>query len=152
MWYSLLKFLHVLAAAVAVGSNITYGVWLVRASRDPAFLPFALRGVKFIDDRMANPAYGLLLVTGILMVVAGSIPLSTSWLIVAVVLYVAVVLLGVLGYTPVLKRQIELLESEGAGSAASTAAAKAGTTFGVVLGIIVVVIIFLMVFKPTLWG
>ena len=152
MWYTLLKFLHVLAAVVAVGSNVTYGVWLARASREPAFLPFALRGVKFMDDRMANPAYGLLLVTGILMVLVGSIPLSTSWLIVALVLYVAAVLLGVLGYTPVLKRQIRLLDGEGAGSAAYKAAAKTGTTIGVILGIDVVVIVFLMVFKPTLWG
>jgi uncharacterized membrane protein len=151
MWYSLLKFLHVLAAVVAVGSNVTDALWLARASREPKFLPFALRGVKLIDDRMANPADGLLLLTGILMVVVGPLPLSTPWLLSALVLYVAVVLLGVLGYTPALKRQIALLDKEGDGSAGYKAAAKSGTTIGVILGVVVVVIIFLMVFKPALW-
>ena len=39
-WYLVFKFLHILAAIVAVGSNITYGVWSVRASNDPAHIGF----------------------------------------------------------------------------------------------------------------
>lgn len=58
--YALLKFLHVLFAIVALGANATYGVWLTTAGRDPAQLGFALRGVKLLDDRFANPAYGRL--------------------------------------------------------------------------------------------
>jgi len=151
VWYTLLKFLHVLAAVVAVGTNVTYGVWIARGSRDPKVLPFALKGVKLIDDRMSNPAYGVLLVTGILMVIVGSIPVFTSWLLAALVLYVAVLLLGVLGYTPTLKQQIRALESEGASSAAYKAAAGKGRALGAILGVIVLVIVFLMVDKPTLW-
>jgi len=152
VWYTLLKFVHVLAAVVAVGSNITYGVWLVRGSRDPKMLSFALRGVKLLDDRMANPSYGILLVTGILMVLIGGISIATSWLIVALILYVAVVLLGLLGYTPALKRQIQLLKTKGAASAEYKAASQRGTVIGVVLGVFVVLIIFLMVFKPIFWS
>ncbi|MGO9409598.1 MAG: DUF2269 family protein [Spirochaetia bacterium] len=147
-----MKLIHVLAAIVAVGSNVTYGFWLVRGSRDPKALPFALQGVKLIDDRVANPSYGLLLVTGILLVLVGHIPITTSWVIVALALYVAAVLLGALGYTPSLKRQILLLESEGAQSGGFRAAAKRGTVIGAVLGVMVLLIIFLMVFKPVLWG
>src|SRR3989304_370722 len=66
MPYLLLKWLHVLAAIVAVGSNVTYGIWIARASRSPEALPFTLRGIKLIDDRVANPAYGLLLATALL--------------------------------------------------------------------------------------
>ncbi len=69
--YVLLKFVHVLLTITAVGRNVTYGIWLARASRDPQHLPFALRGVKMLDDRIANPAYGLLLVTGVAMIFAG---------------------------------------------------------------------------------
>jgi len=68
--FTLLKFLHVLLAITAVGANVTYGVWLSRAARDPRHLPFALRGVKMLDDRLANPAYALLLVTGVAMIYA----------------------------------------------------------------------------------
>lgn len=106
MLYLLLKWLHVLAAIVAVGANITYGVWLARASRQPDALPFTLRGIKLIDDRLANPAYGLLLVTGLVMVFTGRLSLTTPWLLAALVLYGLVALVGLLGFTPALNRQI----------------------------------------------
>jgi uncharacterized membrane protein len=151
MWYLIIKVLHVLAAIVAVGSNVTYGIWIAAGSREPAVLPFALRGVKKIDDRLANPAYGLLLLTGALMMIVGGIRVTTSWLVVSFVLYVAVVLVGVLGYTPTLKRQIRLLASDGASSPAYAAAAKRGIVLGIVLGVLAVGIIVFMVMKPALW-
>ncbi len=42
MLYLIIKWLHVLLAIVAVGTNITYGVWLARAERSPEVLPFTL--------------------------------------------------------------------------------------------------------------
>ena len=68
MLFPILKWLHILAAITAVGSNHTYGIWLTRAARNPEALPFTLRGIKLIDDRLANPAYGLLIITGLTMV------------------------------------------------------------------------------------
>src|SRR5438876_6179354 len=106
--YLILEWLHVLLAIVAVGANATYGVWLARASRDPQVLPFTLRGVKMLDDRVANPAYGLLLVTGLAMAGIGRLSLTTLWILVALVLWVVLVLIGVLGYTPTLREQIRL--------------------------------------------
>ena len=53
-WYSLLKFVHVLLAITAVGSNITYAAWNIRGAMEPQHLSFALRGVKFLDN--LNPA------------------------------------------------------------------------------------------------
>jgi uncharacterized membrane protein len=113
MLYLLLKWVHVLAAIVAVGSNVTYGIWVAHASRNPEVLPFTLRGIQLIDNRIANPAYGLLLVTGLLMVFAIRLPLTTPWLLTAFVFYIFVVLVGLLGYTPTLRRQIQILDSEG---------------------------------------
>jgi hypothetical protein len=37
-FYVVLKFVHVLLAIIAVGANITYGMWLGRAAREPAHL------------------------------------------------------------------------------------------------------------------
>src|SRR2546430_17100462 len=70
-WYSLLKFVHVLLAITAVGSNITYAAWNIRGAREPQHLAFALKGIQFLDNRVANPAYGLLLLTGLTLVAAG---------------------------------------------------------------------------------
>ncbi len=108
MLFLFLKWVHVLAAIVAAGANVTYGIWLARAARNLAALPFTLRGIKQIDDRVANPAYGLLLVTGLAMAFTVRLPLTTPWLLAALVLYVLVVLFGLLGYTPTLRRQIRL--------------------------------------------
>jgi len=152
MPYLLLKWLHVLAAIVAVGSNVTYGIWIARASRDPEALPFTLRGVKLIDDRVANPAYGLLLATGLLMVFVVRLPLTTPWLLTALVLYVIVVLVGLWGYTPTLRHQIRMLDSEGFHSPTYQALARRGTILGLVLAVLVIVIVFLMVVKPGLWA
>ena len=152
MPYLLLKWLHVLAAIVAVGSNVTYGIWISRASRGPEALPFTLRGIKLIDDRVANPAYGLLLATGLLMVFVVRLPLTTPWLLTALVLYVIVVLVGLLGYTPTLRHQIRMLDSEGFHSPNYQALARRGTLLGLVLAVLVIVIVFLMVVKPGLWA
>lgn len=116
MLYLLLKWLHVLAAIVAIGTNVTYGIWIARASRNPDVLPFTLRGIKLIDDRIANPAYGALLITGLLMVFSLRLSLTIPWLLIASILYVLVVLVGLLGYTPTLRRQIQVSDRKGFGS------------------------------------
>ncbi len=152
MLYLLLKWLHVLSAIVAVGTNVTYGFWIARASAGPDVLSFTLRTIKQIDDRLANPAYGLLLVTGLGMAFVGSWALTTPWLLTALVLYVIVALVGALGFTPLLRRRIQLLESEGVDSPAYRAQARRGTILGIVAAALAILIVFLMVVKPGLWG
>ena len=149
-WYEIIKFLHVLLAIVAVGFNATYGVWLARAARQPEYEEFTLRGVKLLDDRFANPAYALLLVTGLLMVWIGDLDLTQFWLLAALVLYAIAVILGLLVYTPTLRNQIAVLESSGAASIEFQALSRRGTALGIVLAVDVIVIVFLMVTQPTL--
>jgi uncharacterized membrane protein len=80
------------------------------------------------------------------------VPLSTPWLIVSLALYVAVVLVGLLGYTPMPKRQIALLESHGTTSQEYRGAATGGIVLGVVIGVITLAVVVLMVAKPALWS
>ena len=86
--YTFLKFLHIVFAIVAIGFNVSYGIWLRRAATEPEHAAHILRGVRLLDDRFATPAYVLLLVTGVLMVFvatsllapSGSPPgLSSTW-------------------------------------------------------------------------
>ena len=152
MLYLYLKWLHILSAIIAVGANATYGIWLSRASRNPDNLPFTLKGIKMLDDPVANPAYGLLLITGLSMVFTVSFPLTTPWLLTALVLYGVLVLVGLFGYTPALRHQIEILETEGFRSPEYQAQARRGTVIGIVLAVIAISIVFLMVVKPALWA
>jgi len=148
MDFQFLKFIHVLLAIVAVGFNASYGIWLARAANAPqATQSHVLRTIKFLDDRIANPAYGLLLVTGVWMIFSAGIPVRL-WIALSIGLWLVLVVVGLGVYTPTLRDQIRVLESEGPGSEEYQRLSSRGRTLGIVLGIIVVVIVFLMVTKP----
>ncbi len=148
----IVRWIHVLAAIAAVGANLTYGIWIGRARREPEQLPFVLASIKVIDQRLANPCYGLLLLTGLLMAYLVPIPLTTPWLLVAIVLYVLAAFLGVFAYGPVMKEQRKHLESGGFDNPGYQTAARRGSLLGILVTLDVVVIVFLMVVKPVLWG
>ena len=150
--YLIVKWIHVLLAVTALGTNITYGLWFTRAAREPEHLAVTLRGIKLLDDRLANPAYGLLLITGGVMVGLGKIPWTTPWLLTSLILYVIAVALAAASYTPTLRRQIAALAAGGANSAEYQQLAARGTRIGILISILIVVIVFMMVTKPTLWG
>ena len=148
MDFQFLKFIHVLLAIVAVGFNASYGIWLARSASAPqATQSHVLRTIKFLDDRIANPAYGLLLLTGLWMIFSAGIPVRL-WIALAIGLWLVLVVVGLGVYTPTLRDQIRVLESEGPGSEEYQRLSSRGRTLGIVLGIIVIVIVFLMVTKP----
>jgi uncharacterized membrane protein len=146
--YFTILFVHVLSAIVALGYNATYAVWLTRGSLEREHLLFALRGIQFMDSRVANPAYGLLLVTGIAMVLLSGRSWHQLWIELALALWVLLAILGFAGYTPALKRQIRIVETSGPDDPAYGAANSRQTVFGIVTSVIAVVIVALMVFRP----
>src|SRR6266851_1627022 len=96
MAFLIVKYIHILAAIVAVGLNLSYAVWIIRAQRDPGHVPFTLKGIKFLDDRIANPAYGVLLLTGLLMVFLAGYSFTTLWIAAALVLFAVLIVLVIL--------------------------------------------------------
>jgi uncharacterized membrane protein len=148
-WFTIIKYLHILMAIVAVGFNASYGIWLSRAASHPESEPFALRTIKILDDRFANPAYGLLLVTGLIMVAISGYEITTLWILLALILYAIAVLLGIIVYSPTLRKQMQVLEKDGPGSATYRALSNRGRVVGIVIAVIVLGIVFLMVTKPT---
>jgi uncharacterized membrane protein len=149
MLYLTIKFLHILLAIVAIGFNASYGIWIARAARSPGELGFALRGVKVLDDRFANPAYILLLVTGLAMSFLAGYPLTTFWIMAALILLVVALIVAYAVYTPTLRRQIAALETSGPDSDEYRRLARWGQIVGIALGVAVLLILLLMVFKPT---
>src|SRR6267142_1517840 len=98
--YRVLTYIHVLAAIVAVGLNVSYTAWIIRAQRDASHTGFALKGIKFLDDRIANPSYGVVLISGLAMVFVGGYGLATLWIDAALVLFVAMVVIAAAFYSP----------------------------------------------------
>jgi Predicted integral membrane protein (DUF2269) len=149
MAYSLVKFVHVLLAITAVGSNITYAAWNARGAMAKEHLGFALRGIKFIDDYIANPCYLLLLVTGLSLRFIG-FTTWPRWMVTAIVLYIVLVVVALAGYSPALRRQITSLEAEGETSTSYLMWAGRARITGIISGVFALVIVFMMVVKPAL--
>ena len=148
-FYLVLKYIHIFAAIVAVGANITYGVWSARSQSDTAHLGFALKGIKFIDDRIANPAYGVVLLTGLIMIFAGSWGFKL-WIILALILFAAVVVAAVAFYSPLLNRMIRMVDAGQATSSEFAGLVNRNRTLGIVFAVLIALILVMMVFKPTL--
>ena len=146
--YHAVLYLHVLSAIVAVGSNATYAVWFARGAIAREHLLFALRGVAFIDGRVANPAYALLLVSGIAMVVMSGRPWSEPWIVAALVLYAFLGIVGIAFYTPALKREIAAVERGGPDDPTYGRASKRQNIIAAVLLVVALIILYLMVFRP----
>ena len=147
--YDFLLFIHVMSAITAVGANLTYGWWTIRARAEPAHTGFVLKGIKFIDDRVANPAYGAVLVTGLLMTFMRW-HITDLWIIVALVLFAGIAVLGIVVFSPLLKREIELADEGQTASPEFERLAGRSRRLAPALGVLVVVILVMMVFKPNL--
>jgi len=149
MEYTITKFIHVTLAIVALGANATYGIWLARVAKLPAETQlFVLRTIKVIDDRLANVAYGLLVVTGLFMVWSAGLPLTTRWIASALVLYAIALAMAFTLISPNFRRAIRALESEGPASVTYAQAMSRGRTYGIAISVVVLAIVFLMVTKP----
>jgi uncharacterized membrane protein len=145
--FALLKLVHVISAIVAVGANVTYAFWLRRAGRDRERLLFVIDGVRRLDRTIANPAYIVVLITGVLMVMTGAYSFETGWIAAAIVLYIAVALLGIFAFAPAIRRQAAEAERDPT-SPAYAEAERRSNLLGIATTAIALVIVVLMVTKP----
>ncbi|MGH2527802.1 MAG: DUF2269 family protein [Actinomycetota bacterium] len=149
--YSLLKLVHIVSAIVAVGANVSYFVWFSRVKGEPQpEQVFALRGIKTLDSWLANPAYVVLPVTGITMVLIEDLGFTTFWIGLAIGLYVFMGAFAGIFFAPALRRQIDMVQREGPQSAGYADAARRTTVTGALTMVPIAVILYLMVIKPTL--
>lgn len=142
-----LKVLHILAAIVAVGTSVASTLWLARAGRDHDRLVWALDGARFFDRRIANPAYVLVLVSGIAMVATGAYRLDQGWIVLAIALYAFIAAFGFLVFRPAARRQ----RAEAAADPASAAYTRIAATtwwYSWMTTAAVAMIVVLMVTKP----
>ena len=148
--YEVVKFLHIFMAIIAIGFNASYGIWLRRAAQEPQHTSHVLKTIKALDDRFANPAYAVLLVTGLLMVGFYWPRLTDFWVSSSLAIYAVLTIVGLGVFTPTLRRQIAIVEADGPSSPEFQSLSRRSSIVGAFLAVMVVVIVFLMVTKPTL--
>ncbi len=155
MLYSILLWVHILCAITALGANITYFPWLFRVGKNPQSIAFTLHTIKMMDDWIANPAYILALFTGDALIryaeASDGFSYTTPWILTSLVLYAVVAVLGLFVYSPLLKKQIKLVNSVGADAPEYKRMANYGLYLGFAIVAITVLITFMMAVKPLLW-
>lgn len=147
MEFLLLKLVHVASAIVAVGANVTYAIWMSRAHRDRAHLVFAIETIRFLDRRLALPAYALVLLTGISMVARGAYSFTTGWIVAAIALYALAVVVGIVAFAPTVRRQLDEAKRDPT-SVAYAELARRNNVLTLVTLAVVTAIVVLMVTKP----
>ncbi len=152
MLYSLLQWVHVLAAIIAFGTNITYFFWGLRAAKRPEALAYTMRGISVLDNTVANPAYAVAGVTGLILVYVGGRSYSTPWIALSIALFALVFAIGGALATPAMRKQAVLAEAGKGDTDEYRAQAKRVNVIGTVLVALVAAIVYLMVVQPALWG
>ncbi len=152
-WLLILRFLHVLGAVVALGFSLSYGLWISRGDRagGPA-RSFALRTVSWIDRRLTTPAYGLQLVTGLLLVLLTDLArFKQAWLALSLGLYALLTALAIVAYAPAHRRRTALADRIAAGESVEAEygeVSRSADRWGLVVAALTLAILALMVFKP----
>ena len=149
-WYGVLKVLHVLSAVAWIGGGAALGFIVARLSRatDRASVQAVLPQVGRYMQGVAGPSSGLVLLTGIAMVIVGHVGFRTLWVGLG---FAGFVLHGLWGGLVTRKRMAALAGAAASGSDGelSQAGARLWSSFVVYLATLAL-IVAVMVLKPTL--
>lgn len=146
--YALLKLIHILCAVAAFGSTLTYGFWALLGAREPEHEGFALRGVQFVDNWLANPAFAGAFVSGWSLVRLGGWTFTLAWVWGSLALMAFTTVLAFTQYQPLLRRQIEALETGGPADPLYQRLTREGMRLGWIFTAANLAIFALMTFKP----
>lgn len=149
-WYGVLKVLHILAAVVWIGGGATFAMITARLlrNRDRATLGAVVPQMARQLASAGGPATGIVLLTGIAMVLVGHIGFGTLWVRLG---FGGIVLHFIFGAFVMRKRTMSLVQAVSAPTTDETELARAGArlrsgmfTYLALMAAVVVV----MVLKP----
>jgi len=154
MTYLVVKWLHILSSTLLFGTGLGSAFCLFCASRtrDPRVIAPVVRLVVIADWAFTTPTVILQPLTGLWMVHLAGYPLTSTWLLVSIALY----LLAGAAWLPVVWMQLRMRDL--ARVAAQGGAPlppeydrllKAWTALGVVAFAAIVIVFWLMVTKPS---
>ena len=150
-WYAVLKYIHVLSVVIWIGglTGLCIATWGVAKARDRGMLTTLVTQTNIYVQRVAGPAAGFVLLTGLTMVWLGRIGYGTFWVWFG---YAGVLVQVVIGGFLVRKRAMELMTLISAPSGDDVAVADAARrlrNIQMTYLILFAVVIAGMVIKPT---
>ena len=151
----LMKILHVLAAVILLGNLIMAPFWRQRlaASGDPQTRALANRSVRLADLRFTLPGWIVLLLTALIMAIAGGLFRSrgNGWLHASLTLFVVWLVLWHVG---TLRARKAMLASSDASAASGQVTEELGrherrwTQWSYIAAALTVLMLILMVLRP----
>ena len=141
------KALHILGAVIFLGNIIVTGVWMLRAerTRDPSVLRFAAEAVNWADVLFTGPGVILVLWNGLTLAEQLGGIYRTSWITVALGLFL---LSGIVWVVFLLPYQHELIHRSGE---PFFRVLHKWYVWGTVATILPLISLALMVVKPRFW-
>jgi uncharacterized membrane protein len=148
--YNVLKTIHVLAAVIWVGGNLTTNIWgtrIVNSNDGPRMAGFA-RDAAWTGERIYLPASIIVLVFGVLGVINGYPNFSDAWVGIGLTGIIITALTGSMFFGPELKRIAALAESRGPADPELKQRTTRLVTMARVDLVILVLVVVVMVLKP----
>ena len=152
--YNISLWVHISAVVVGLGATFAEAIlFQVAMKMDPRNMPFVHRAQRAINQRLANPALLVILITGIIQVADSDfIDFSDAWISATFVIIIALgALLGAY-FIPTDRRLFDQVTKDlaetGEPSKAYLADVRREGVMGTITGILIVVALFLMVVKP----
>ena len=154
--YTISLFLHISAAIVGLGATFALSIAFPLAVRmkDPRHLLFMHKLNLEVITKLASPALGLILVTGIVQVIDSDfIEFSDPWISIAFVLIIVIGGLQGAYFTKTDRKLAAQVESELAAGATQLSPeyqkeAQREGSMGALTGLLVLAAVFVMVIKP----
>jgi hypothetical protein len=147
-------FLHVIGAIIAFGPTFSFAIIGAMGGAEPQHANFATRVSARISDRIIKPLAIFQGITGVLLIwISGRDLMASTWLLVAIVLYLLALYYALFVQSKHVARVIELTSAPPSPDATGpppglmeeVSAVRRG---GMILGTLIVLIVFLMVVKP----
>ncbi len=134
-------------AVVAVGTNLSFPIWVGLAEREASALAFTLRAVRSVDRAVTIPAYVLTAATGFVLVALEGVPWSAAWIVGSIALFALLMGIGVVLYRPVSRERLAALAGGVADPSYRSAARRAAALDAAILGAALAILV-LMVVRP----
>lgn len=167
-WFHLFLFLHIVAAIIAFGPTFAFPLIAAQARKQPMHMPFALRIIEVLEERLVVPFVLSMPISGLLMAFNISIEWQhNAWLITAIAVYLAAVTFSVTVQAPTVKKMLAMVSPGAHGGAPAMAPVPAGPGAahagpppaflalarrmqlgGMALSVAFFVIVVLMIWKP----
>jgi hypothetical protein len=157
-WFVFWLTLHILLVIVAFGPSFAFGIITGLARKEPMHMPFVIRYIETVSERMTLPLAAVIPFTGVGLIFSapGEINLwKSEWLVIAIVLYTAAFFYSLLVQLPTERRLIKVMAGMPPGPPPAgepppeiAALAKKLQTGGILLTLLIVSILILMVWQP----